>query len=70
MDTLATLSDEDSDMVLRAVRVGVEGNRKINYRHVVSHEFPLPYEVNCNHLFSLIDNIGTLPGPGDNIGLF
>ena len=57
-------------MVLRAVRGGVEGNRKINYRYDVSHEFPLPYEVNCNNLFSLINDISIFPGPGDNIGLF
>ena len=43
-DVCSTL--EDSEMVMRAVSVGIEGTRIINYRHVVSHEFPTPYEVN------------------------
>ena len=45
LSVISHLRWEDHDMVLWAVRVGIEGERVLNYRHVVSHEFPTPYEV-------------------------
>ena len=45
MTVLSQLSEEDTDMVLRAVRVGISGSKAINIRHMVSQEFPTPWEV-------------------------
>jgi hypothetical protein len=47
LEILTNLGAYKCDMVLRAVRIGIEGDRVINRRHIVSHEYATPYEVSC-----------------------
>ena len=62
LSVISHLRCEDHDMVLRAVRVGIEGGRVLNYRHVVSHEFPTPYEVDNQLLLLLLHPLSHPPG--------
>ena len=62
LSVISHLRWEDHDMVLWAVRVGIEGERVLNYRHVVSHEFPTPYEVDNQLPLLLLHPLSHPPG--------